>query len=258
MEAAGDAHLHAILSAVKRGDLDEVRRLVQQDRQLLDADYHGATPLKAAASAGRLKVVRYLLDEAAEINRRPGGTISALETACLTGRWEVVVLLLARGADISPSDCGYTPLHMASPRGHADVCSILLAHGCGDVNHQDSHGITALHLASAYGHVDVMMVLRGAGADPLMVDQEGDTPLSFAVMRGHAACVALLQVGASMFSRLALFIAALHCTTPGPPLINIPPTHAHRSGSAATSSPRPAASAMPLPRCASARQATLP
>jgi ankyrin repeat protein len=61
----------AIATAAERGDLEEVRRLVQQDHQLLDAEWNSYTPLKAAAWKGRVEVVRYLLDEGADINLRP-------------------------------------------------------------------------------------------------------------------------------------------------------------------------------------------
>jgi uncharacterized protein len=194
MEVVAGATPWVMVEAAGDGDLDEVRRLVLQDRQLLDADYDTVTPLKTAALAGRLDVIRYLLDEGAEINRRAGGIFNALEVACSNGRWEVVVLLLARGADTSPSVTGWTPLMAASCGGHVDVCSILLAHGCGDVDQQDSYGRTALHLARRNGHMSVLWALLRAGADPLMVDQEEPTPLALAVMRGHAECVALLQV----------------------------------------------------------------
>jgi serine/threonine-protein phosphatase 6 regulatory ankyrin repeat subunit B len=248
-----------MVEAAGRGDLDEVRRLLQQDRQLLNADYHGATPLKAAASEGRLEVLRYLLDEGAEINHMAGGITTALELACSIGRWEVVVLLLARGADTSPSDDGgWTPLMSASCQGHADACNILLAHGCGDVDHQEYHGRTALNYASAYGRVGVVRVLLGAGADLLLVDQGGHTPLSLAIRGGHAECVALLQVGQShaFMPRIAHVCAPFHHASDGPAPLTTSLRLMHRSGSAATSSPRPAASAMPLPHCATARQAT--
>jgi ankyrin repeat protein len=206
MAAAGEAERQAVISAAKRGVLEEVRRLVQQDHQLLEAYCDLWTPLMAAAEGGRVEVVRYLLDEGAEINRRPVEW-SALEVACFQGRSEVVMLLLARGADTSPSHSGWTPFMAASIRGDADICNILLAHGCGDIDQPCSrYGRTALHLASLYGHVGVVRVLLGAWTDPLMVDQWGRTPLSLAIVNTQAECVALLQVGNFVLSRLALLM----------------------------------------------------
>jgi dihydrodipicolinate synthase/N-acetylneuraminate lyase len=52
------ADARAIVTAAERGDLEEVRRLVQQTHQLLDAEWYNHTPLTAAAGTGRVEVVR--------------------------------------------------------------------------------------------------------------------------------------------------------------------------------------------------------
>jgi ankyrin repeat protein len=190
------AGARAIVTAAERGDLEDVRRLVQQDHQLLDARVYWDTPLEAAAGKGRVEVVRYLLDEGANINLRPAGSLTALHRACICGHVEVVALLSARGADTGPSTNGWTPLIAASSGGHTDVVKLLLAHDCGDIDQQLlNSGWTALHLACVYtAWADVVEVLLGAGADPLVVDCVGIRPLSEAVLHGHVECVALLEV----------------------------------------------------------------
>jgi ankyrin repeat protein len=189
------ADARAIIVAAGRGDLEEVRRLVQQDHQLLDARWGILdTPLKAAAGKGRVEVVRYLLDEGADINLMPDGS-SPLARACHYGHVEVVALLLARGADTGPSDDGWTPLMAASSEGHMDVVELLLAHGCGHIDLQfPSSGQSALHWACACPRAGVVEVLLGAGADPHVVDHFGDTPLSIAVLHARVECAALLEV----------------------------------------------------------------
>jgi uncharacterized protein len=107
----------------------------------------------------------------------------------------VVSLLLGRGADATRAEGSYTPLMRASARGHADVVTLLLAHGCGDVDLQPARrGWTALRYACSSGHVRVVRLLLGAGADPTLVDNGGDTPLSDAVRGGHVECVGVLKV----------------------------------------------------------------
>jgi ankyrin repeat protein len=183
------------IQAARDGDLDEVRSLLQQDRQLLDARWKWHTPLKAAAEKGRVEVVRYLLDEGADINLRPAGLGTALTMACQQRRVEVVALLLARGANTWPFFNGWAPLMGATCKGHMDVVELLLAHGCGDMDQQFSeNGETALHWACLYARAGVVEVLLGAGADPHVVDHFGRTPLSEAVRKGNVECVALLQV----------------------------------------------------------------
>jgi ankyrin repeat protein len=54
-------------------------------------------------------------------------------------------------------------------------------------------GFTALMTAASEGLVDIVRVLLEHGADPSLVDKDGDTAASFAQQNGHAEVVALLQ-----------------------------------------------------------------
>jgi ankyrin repeat protein len=186
----------AIVDAAYYGDLEEVRRLVQQDRRLLDANDGDDTPLTTASEQGRIEVIRYLLDEGAQVDLLSPLGASALEEACFRGQLEAASLLLAHGADAAAAgDGGETPLMFASANGYADVVALLLAHGCGDIDRRDVlNGWTALHDACLYGYVRVVRALLGAGGDAHVVDHNGETPLAAAVRLGREECVALLQV----------------------------------------------------------------
>jgi ankyrin repeat protein len=188
--------MEAIIEAARGGNLEEARRLVQQDRRLLNVEWDRLSPLSAAASRGQVEVVRFLLDEGAEINLWTRHYGTALIAACSRGRLEVAALLLAREADTRPTGIGWNPLMYASSEGHADVVELLLAHGCGEIDHQAHSfvGISALHAACRKGRAAVVRALLGAGADPRVVDRYGRTPLWDADTRSHEDCVALLQV----------------------------------------------------------------
>jgi ankyrin repeat protein len=189
--------VEAIIEAANNGDLQEVRRLVQQDRRLLEANDRDDTPLTAAAWRRRVEVIRYLLEEGAQVNLRSPLGGSALDLACGCGHLEAASLLLAHGADAAGAGVtGWTPLMSASAEGHTDVVALLLAHGCGDIDRRRSRSDerTALQYACIYGYMRVVRALLGAGADPHIVDRVGDTPLVTALRRGHAECVAVLQV----------------------------------------------------------------
>jgi ankyrin repeat protein len=82
----------------------------------------------------------------------------------------------------------------ASGDGHTDVVALLLAHGCGNIDHRDLEGWTALHHACRGGRAGVARALLVAGADPHVVDRLGETPLAAAVGLAQPGCVAELGV----------------------------------------------------------------
>jgi uncharacterized protein len=254
---------HAFMSAVYAGDLEKVRSLVERNPRLVEAQRPGATALGSAAMWRRVAIVRYLLDNGADANRRPSdGENTPLAEACLASRpedeiLEVVLLLLERGADASlPGRDGVTPLMIASWGGYARVVEALLVHGCGNVDQQhsevDSDGrqnTTALLRAFCDDeYVDVARLLLRAGADPTIADGEGETFVAIASREGYDDSRALYQVRAY----------AIHGRScPPPPSCTWPLVVAHlcacvyvlcvprRSGSSRTTSPRPGGSATP-------------
>jgi ankyrin repeat protein len=236
----------ALGHAAYAGNLEEVQRLVQQDRGLLNANDGYFTPLTAAAQRGRVEVMRYLMEEGAQVDLRDTFDWTPLERACQRGHIQAVSLLIAHGADTATAnEFGLPPLMFASGQGHTDVVTLLLAHGCSDIDDQDGEDRhwTALHHACAGGYAAVVRVLVEAGADPHKVDREGETALYFAVRRGQMECVALLQV------RLCPLYHTYGgmCSANGCGCLILCDFRLGRSGNPGTSCARPAASAMPLP-----------
>jgi cytohesin len=109
--------------------------------------------------------------------------------------------LLKRGANPNAkNEHGWTPLHRAAYRGHADVARLLLEHGAdANAKSKDSFFPTPLHLAAAVGHVDVTKLLLEHGADANAKNKYGYTPLHFAANKGHAEVARLLlEYGANV------------------------------------------------------------
>ena len=187
-----------IHEAAERGDLVEVRRLVEEDPGRLRAtQQYGYLPLYIASRHGQLAVVGYLLDQGEPINHQ--GRVfrqTALHKACCRGHGAIVRLLLARGADPTLTDSvACTPLYFAASCDRMEIVRCLLAHGGSPIDAVTStSGLSALAIASFHGHAEVARLLLEAGADPTISDKDGDTPLSWARRREHPACVALLEV----------------------------------------------------------------
>ncbi len=93
---------------------------------------------------------------------------TALHYAAYGGHAEAVKVLLARGADPdSASTLGYTPLHHAAFWGYVDVTLLLLRTGKVRVDAQDEKGQTPLFLATWNGHLKtVLALLKSGSADP--------------------------------------------------------------------------------------------
>ena len=86
-------------------------------------------PLFLAAGEGRLDVVRYLLDEGADVNAREKLGNTALAEATYYGHIAVIKELLVRGADINAIGEGGTALDIAVKRNNPAVADLLRHHG---------------------------------------------------------------------------------------------------------------------------------
>jgi len=95
----------------------------------IDARSNLGSPLLVAASEGRLEVVRYLLDEGANVNERANGDNTALAEAAYYGHVPIVKELLLRGADINVISAGGTALDVAVSRNNIAVADLLRHHG---------------------------------------------------------------------------------------------------------------------------------
>jgi ankyrin repeat protein len=110
------------------------------------------------------------------------------------GHAEVAQLLLEHGADVNQAQVdGWTPLLIASDEGHAEVAQLLLAADGIKVNQVAGDGWTPLFIAAENGHAEVAELLLAA--DGIKVNQvvgDGWTPLLIASEKGHAEVAELL------------------------------------------------------------------
>lgn len=86
-------------------------------------------PLFLAAGEGRVDVVRYLLDQGADVNAREQFGDTALTEAVFNGRLAAAKELLFRGADANAIGAGGTALDLAINRNHTEIAALLTHHG---------------------------------------------------------------------------------------------------------------------------------
>ena len=91
------------------------------------------TPIELAAGIlGNIETVKKYLDDGKDVNAKDDTGMTPLHLAAMYGRKEIAELLIAKGADVNAKDdARWTPLHYAG--GSKEVAELLIAKGA-DVN----------------------------------------------------------------------------------------------------------------------------
>lgn len=172
------------------------------------------TALHYAARAGKIEVVRVLIDRGAnleimgtadELNESGG---NAFMEACRWGHTEIAELLIARGCNLEARDThGGSAFLWACQEGHLGTVELVLRHNVTmDINETDNEKITPLmSTCSVVGNTERKLVvaqfLISKKADVSLADLKGYTALIWAASNGHSALVVLLlSCGADMYA----------------------------------------------------------
>lgn len=152
------------------------------------------TPVADAAMRGDAAAVKMLLAQGADVNAAQGDGMSALHWAALIGDAGLTTTLIAAKANHQAvTRLGrYTPLHLASSRGHAAVVRQLIAAGSAADALTDT-GVQPIHLAAQAGSADAVKALLDKGVDVNVQDTtHGRSPLVFAASQNRLEVMALL------------------------------------------------------------------
>ena len=132
-------------TAVKTGDLEKVRELLDKGTTTKASDHEGNTLLHYAAKENRRAVAEVLLDHGMDVNITNNSGYTPLHFAAARGFTGVVALLIERGADIhaKTKEHGHTPLHLAvywPTRSRTETAGLLLAVSPESANIRDRYG----------------------------------------------------------------------------------------------------------------------
>ncbi|MDQ2842016.1 MAG: ankyrin repeat domain-containing protein [Acidobacteriota bacterium] len=181
----------SLSSAIRSGQLERVKHLLASGGDVNERDEAGSTPLIVAVLSDRPEVLRYLIDQGADVNARQLETDStALLYAVLAPRIEMVRTLLSKGADPNLSySQSRTALHLAA---NPAVVDLLIA-GQADIEALDESGLSPLDEAVLHGRTEIASLLLRAHADPARIHPaDGRGPLHEAAIKGYPALVPLL------------------------------------------------------------------
>jgi ankyrin repeat protein len=117
--------------ALRRGSIDQLRRLVASGADVDSRDGYGQTGLMLAAREGYATLVEWLVNHGAALDHTAKYGLSALMLAVIGGHTDVVRILSAAGADLclrgtgAPGFTAKTALDLAIARGDPDMVEIL-------------------------------------------------------------------------------------------------------------------------------------
>ncbi|KAF8532899.1 ankyrin repeat-containing domain protein [Trichophaea hybrida] len=185
-------------TAARRADEATVDLLLSSGAQDISTGVNSlfGSAVAAAAQAGRVEILKKLLDHGVDVKAtRPGRFGSAITAAAEVGKAQAVKVLLDYGVDPNEFSIGMyaTPLQAAAKYGSADTVRVLLEAGA-KVNTQGGYHGDALQAAARYGFMEVVEMLLDAGADPTAQCGVDGSALKGARERGHADVAKRLEV----------------------------------------------------------------
>jgi len=189
--------LNLVFNWLLFGNWAVVRKLLDSklDCRLADVkDNYGWTPLHWAAMNGHLEVVKYLVENGADVNAKDNNGFTPLSLAAWKGSLNVVKYLFENGADVKEKCIrSSTPLHWTAFKGSLEMVKFLVKNKA-YVNAKDFWSSTPLHYAAKAknGHLNVVKFLVENGADVNAKDNNDFTPLHWALVKGHLEMVKYL------------------------------------------------------------------
>ncbi len=219
VNAASPDGTTALHWAVKSNSRELAQVLIAAGAKANAANRYGVTPLTLAATNGNAALAEALLKAGANPNVTVGEGETILMTAARAGNVETIKALVAHGADVNAVEQwqGQTALVYAAVENHADAVRVLVELGA-NVNVRSKKlefpdfvfktagmiyavqpvgSWTPLMYAARDGAVDAVRALAAGGADLNLVDPDGTTALTLAIINGHFdTAVALLEKGA--------------------------------------------------------------
>ncbi|XP_065196960.1 uncharacterized protein LOC135828437 [Sycon ciliatum] len=181
--------------AAQAGKIKELKKLVQQyGVDICDEDQR--TPLMYAAMGDSRKACQVLLQLGADVDKVDTCGLAAVHWAAYTDKPQALQALLKHGANHSMSlldTQNRSALHWAIRCQDTQCMRLIVQLTSRDiVNHRDPDGLTALHWCVACEHVEHLTILLQVAADLALVDNDGRTPLTYAVLSNSVQCISTI------------------------------------------------------------------
>jgi ankyrin repeat protein len=190
-----DGNTPLLVACVGRAQQEMIKLYLQYGADPLVKNNNNHTSLMRLALYGDTSSARLLLNKGVAINNKKGDGEPALFNSIRSGNKEMLLWLLANGADVNVKDSyNATPLSYAVIVSDMDMVKPLLEKTKG-INEQDIDGMTILMWAvySEYDNPAIVQALLDKGATLDLKDKRGNTALAWALKKGNTPTVALLK-----------------------------------------------------------------
>ena len=198
--------LGSIHDAAAAGDLDAVKKILEQDpEQVNQDDQYEWRPIFHAGLRRHYDVVKYLIDCGADLAAHDGYVIHYAGE--VPNNKEVVSLLIAYGgldAHTKPASEIARQFIYAVFLANVERVNAMLRDDSGLVEERYARGDTALHHATRNGDLEIVKQLVSSGADVNAMADQGHFPLYCAAGHGHVETTEyLIAEGADLQARLS-------------------------------------------------------
>ena len=168
--------------AVRQNRIEMVKWLIDNGAEVNSKNTDHKTPLHLASNLGFFEVVKCLIENGAETNANDNENITPLHDACsivfnTISPTEISKCLLEKGAQIDAKcNFGYTPLHYATNYGNLKIAQFLIEKGA-QIDAKTKNGETPLHISAHNSDLKIVRNLIEKQAPINVEDRFGDTAL---------------------------------------------------------------------------------
>jgi ankyrin repeat protein len=146
-------------NAVKNGDYNKVKQILAAGIDV-DVTEDTKTALMLAAKEGHQNIVKLLLENGANINKKNKSHNTALHFAVFNKHNNIVKLLIEKGAEINAKGyAGQTPLVLAAEIDNIEAAKLLIQKGA-DIKAVDHASCTALTYAILHENKELINILK--------------------------------------------------------------------------------------------------
>jgi uncharacterized protein len=207
-----------LFTSITRSNNRALQALIYSGTNLnIKLKYHGYTPILLSVSMDSYYGTKMLLEAGVDISAVDSDGYSVMHKVCSNGNNSIYDLLQSYSIPLQVMAYSkMTPLHCAAKFGHYSICQTLLK--VVGLNDRTLSGKTPLHYAAYHTpqSPEIIQLFADHGADMLVKDIHGYTPLHVAAMHGNSLGVKILlknqiQVNSqSVNGSTPLHLAVLH------------------------------------------------